>query len=79
MSELTAIARLSPGHFSRSFKRSFGKTLSAYIAGRRLLRAQRLMLTTDEPLGQIAAACGLCGQSHLTRLFRRHLCVSPSV
>jgi AraC family transcriptional regulator len=78
MRDLAAIARLSAGHFSRSFTRSFGVAPFAYVAGRRLARAQALMLTTDEPLSQIALACGLCDQSHLTRLFRRHVGTSPN-
>ena len=78
MRDLAAIARLSAGHFSRSFTRSFGVAPFAYVAGRRLARAQELMLTTDEPLSQIALDCGLCDQSHLTRLFRRHVGTSPN-
>jgi transcriptional regulator GlxA family with amidase domain len=79
MRDLAAIARLSTGHFCRSFTRSFGVAPFAYVAGRRLARAQELMLTTEDPLSQIALACGLCDQSHLTRLFRRHLGTSPNV
>jgi transcriptional regulator GlxA family with amidase domain len=71
--DLAAIARLSTGHFCRAFTRSFGLAPFAYVAGRRLAHAQELMLTTDDPLSQIALACGLCDQSHLTRLFRRHV------
>jgi AraC-like DNA-binding protein len=78
MRDLAAIARLSTGHFCRSFTRSFGTAPFAYVAGRRLARAQELMLTTDDPLSQIALACGLCDQSHLTRLFRRHVGTSPN-
>src|SRR5215470_10168272 len=78
MRDLAAIARLSAGHFSRSFTRSFGVAPFAYVSGRRLARAQELMLTTGEPLSQIALACGLCDQSHLTRLFRRHVGTSPN-
>ncbi len=79
MRDLAAIVRLSTGHFCRSFTRSFGVAPFAYVAGRRLARAQELMLTSDDPLSQIALACGLCDQSHLTRLFRRHLGTSPNV
>jgi|SRR5882672_9600170 len=78
MRDLAAIARLSTGHFCRAFARSFGTAPFAYVAGRRLARAQELMLTTDDPLSQIALACGLCDQSHLTRLFRRHVGTSPN-
>jgi AraC-like DNA-binding protein len=79
MRDLAAIARLSTGHFCRAFTRSFGIAPFAHVAGRRLARAQELMLTTDDPLSQIALACGLCDQSHLTRLFRRHVGTSPNV
>jgi len=76
--DLAAIARLSTSHFSRSFKHSFGVAPFAYIALRRLARAQDLMLTTDDPLCQIALACGFCDQSQLTRMFRRHVGTSPN-
>jgi len=79
MRDLAVIVRLSTGHFCRSFTRSFGVAPFAYVAGRRLAHAQELMLTTDDPLSQIALACGLCDQSHLTRLFRRHVGTSPNV
>ena len=75
--DLAAIARLSPGHFSRAFKGSLGVAPTAYIAGRRVARAQALMLTTNDPLCQIALACGFYDQSHLTRVFRRCAGASP--
>jgi AraC family transcriptional regulator len=36
-----------------------------------------MMLESDEPLAQIAIACGLCDQSHLCRMFRRVVGVTP--
>jgi transcriptional regulator GlxA family with amidase domain len=78
MRDLAAIARLSTGHFTRSFKRSFGVAPLAYLTRRRLARAQDMMLTTTDPLCQIALACGLYDQSHLTRMFRRHVGIPPN-
>jgi AraC family transcriptional regulator len=75
--DLIALTDLSSGHFFRTFKATFGAAPFAYIARRRIDRAQQLMLTTNEPLSQIALACGLCDQSHLTRLFRRIVGMSP--
>jgi AraC family transcriptional regulator len=76
--DLTELVQMSTGHFFRSFKRSFGEPPFSFIARRRMLRAQELMLTTDEPLCQIALACGLCDQSHFTRVFRRVIGESPN-
>ena len=74
---LTAIAGMSTSHFFRSFKVSFGETPFSYIARRRIQKAQQLMLTTDQPLCDIALACGFCDQSHFTRVFRRYAGRSP--
>jgi len=79
MRDLAAIARLSASHFCHSFMRSLGIAPFAYVIERRLARAQELMLRTEDSLSQIALACGLCDQSHLTRLFRRHVGTSPNV
>jgi AraC-like DNA-binding protein len=79
MRDLAAIARLSTCHFARSFTRSLEMSPFAYITGRRLARAQHLMLTTDDHISQIAVACGLYDQSHLARLFRRHVGTSPNI
>jgi AraC family transcriptional regulator len=69
--DLAGVARLSPGHFCRAFKASTGETPHSYIVRQRIRRAQRLMLSTDDTLSQIACACGLTDQAHLSRLFRR--------
>lgn len=69
---------LSVSHFCRAFKESFGDTPHNYIIRLRLGLARQLMLTTNEPLVQIALACGLADQAHLTKLFRRWLNDSPS-
>lgn len=76
--DLAAFTGISAGHFFRTFKATFGQAPFAYIARRRIQRAQQMMLTTGHPLCQIALDCGLCDQSHLTRLFRRHVGTTPS-
>lgn len=75
--DLIALAGISAGHFFRTFKATFGQAPFGYIASRRIERAQQMMLTTRHPLCQIALECGLCDQSHLTRLFRRLVGTTP--
>jgi AraC family transcriptional regulator len=61
---LAALVRLSSYHFCRAFRISFGDSPHGYLMRRRVERAQGLMLTSNVPLGQIAAACGLADQAH---------------
>jgi AraC family transcriptional regulator len=78
LSALAEQINLSVSHFTRSFKASRGLTPHLYIVKLRLDLAQSLMLTTDNPLCNIALACGLADQAHLTKLFRRHFGETPA-
>lgn len=69
--DLAQVAKLSPGHFCRAFKASTSDTPHGYVVRQRIRRAQTLMLNTRSSLSEIACACGLTDQAHLTRLFRR--------
>jgi AraC family transcriptional regulator len=75
--DLAMIARLTPSHFGRSFRNSFGEPPHEYVIRRRVERAQGLMLSTDAPLSAIALDCGLADQAHLSRLFRRIVGETP--
>jgi AraC-like DNA-binding protein len=76
--ELAGQIPLSTSHFCRAFKASFGTTPHMHIIRLRLDLAQRLMLTTSDPLSHIALACGLASQAHLSKLFRRWVGEPPS-
>ncbi|ASG22531.1 helix-turn-helix domain-containing protein [Nitrospirillum viridazoti] len=78
MDDCATVTRLSTRYFSRAFKSSFGVPPHTYVVQRRIQQAQHLMLTTQEPLCQIALACGLCDQAHFSKLFRRVVGLSPS-
>ncbi len=77
LSTLAEAVQLSTGHFCRAFKASTGETAHAYIVRQRIRRAQLLMRETRDTLSQIAFACGLSDQAHLTRLFRRLVGTTP--
>jgi AraC family transcriptional regulator len=69
---------LSVSYFSRAFKESFGTTPHMHMVRLRVELAQELMLTTGDPLSQIALACGLADQAHLSKLFRRLVGETPN-
>jgi AraC family transcriptional regulator len=76
--DLSAVARRSTAHFSRSFKRAFGEPPHAYIVRRRLEEACHLMLTSSASLSEIALDVGFSDQSHLCKHFRQAFAQSPS-
>jgi len=71
-------AKLSASHFSHAFKATFGTTVNQYIRHRRIEQAQRMMLRSQEPLSQIALACGFADQAHYCRAFRDVVGLSPT-
>jgi AraC family transcriptional regulator len=76
--DLSAVARRTPAHFSRSFKLSFGEPPHAYVVKRRLGKACHLMLTSSASLSEIALSVGFSDQAHLCRLFRQAFGYSPA-
>jgi AraC family transcriptional regulator len=78
IAELATACRLSPGHFSQSFRRSVGCPPHKWLLKQRVERAKHLMLTTAQPLCEIALDIGFADQSHLTRVFSQHLGASPA-
>jgi AraC-like DNA-binding protein len=69
--ELAQLTRLTPSYFSRAFKLSFGIPALEYVALRRMNLACILMLTTEQPLCQIALSCGLSDQAQFSKVFSR--------
>ena len=78
-SYLARLVKLSNSHFNRAFKVSFQETPTAYILRQRMRLAKDMMLSTSQPLSQIALLCGLCDQAHFSRMFRRFSGESPRV
>ena len=76
--DLAGLLKLSASHFSRAFRLTFGTTAHEYLLRRRIEVAQSLMLTSREPLCEIALRCGLYDQPHFTRVFRRFVGETPN-
>ena len=78
---ITKVARrvgVHPAHLARNFTRFFKRSPGDHLRRSRVARASQLLLETDEPLVEIALACGFVDQSHFTNTFRRHKGLSPA-
>jgi AraC-like DNA-binding protein len=78
--DLAALARtahVSPRHFSRSFRRTFGETPHQYLLTRRLERARYLLRTTEMQIVQVCLEVGFTSVGSFTTTFRRHVGLSP--
>ncbi len=64
-------------HLVRSFTDAFGVSPHAYLIGRRIDAARRLLLTGAAP-AEVATQVGFYDQAHLTRHFRRHTSTTPA-
>jgi len=78
LQDLAQRAHLSPTHFSRLFKSTFGVSPMRYVIERRIERAATLLTTTDLKLAHIAQSIGYSDPYYFSRLFRRVTGQTPS-
>lgn len=76
--DLARTAGLSPAHFSREFRRTFGEPPHRYLLTRRLERAATLLRNTDRPVTEICFAVGLASVGSFVTSFRRVHGISPA-
>lgn len=78
LDELAAIAGLSPHHFCRAFRQSTGLPPHAWLAARRIERAQALMRAHPQMrLIEVALSVGYASQGSFGAAFKRATGMSP--
>jgi AraC family transcriptional regulator len=75
---LAMLAKLSPYHFARAFRHSFGIPPHRYHMVRRMNQARDLLLQSALPVTQIGARIGFRETSSFTRAYRKYAGVTPS-
>jgi AraC family transcriptional regulator len=79
LGQLAGLVGLHPAYLASAFRRHCRCSVGDYVRRLRVQEACRRLAATAEPLAEIALAAGFSDQSHLTRLFKRHLGVTPAV
>jgi len=74
---LAGIARLSPSHFTRIFRKETGKAPMAYVQALRLERSKKLLLAGDRTITDIALECGFGSSSYLSACFQKRYKMTP--
>lgn len=77
IARLAELVGLSPYHFARMFKISFGTGPAQFILRMRLERVKRL-LATNLSLADVGAAAGFSQQSHMTTHFSKLTGLTPA-
>jgi transcriptional regulator GlxA family with amidase domain len=75
--ELAVKAAMSPRTFARRFRAVTGTTPHQWLLTQRVMLAQRLLETTDEPVERVASRCGFGTAAGLRTHFQREVANSP--
>jgi AraC-like DNA-binding protein len=74
--QIAAAVGLHPNYAMALFRKAFGTTMTDFLIQHRISHAQRLLVTTDDPVIEIAAAAGFQSLSRFNEAFK-HACGCP--
>lgn len=77
VADLARLAGLSEARFHSRFLSETGLSPMEYVRNKRLQRAEQLLRSTAQPIGDIAAQVGYASQSAFSAAFSRHLGMTP--
>ena len=78
LSTLAAVAGVHRVHVARAFRDHLGCTVGDFVRRLRVRRACELLTATAVPLSDVAMRAGFFDQSHMTRVVKRFLGVTPA-
>ena len=77
LEEISSYVYLSPSHLSGMFRKEIGQTISTYITYIRIEKSKILLTQKGVKVADIAELCGFEDQGYFTRVFRKHVGISP--
>lgn len=77
--DLAKDACMSPGHFIRLFKEELGCTPTQFLIDRKIMKAKLMLASESIMMKEIAYRLGYEDVSYFTRLFKKHVGITPSL
>jgi AraC family transcriptional regulator len=78
LADLATEAGVKPGYLASAFRRHFGCTVGTFVRGERISKACRQLTDSASTLADVALETGFADQSHFTRVFKRHVGLTPA-
>lgn len=78
LADMASWVNLSPYHFARLFRASFGCPPYQYVQEQRLVRARDMLRKRSHNITAIALTCGFNDPSQFSRAFKSRFGVTPS-
>jgi AraC-like DNA-binding protein/ligand-binding sensor protein len=69
--DVARVACLSPTHFSRVVKQTFGQSFTELLQQMRVERARELLAVSEKSLVEVSVECGFSDQSYFTKVFQK--------
>jgi AraC family transcriptional regulator len=79
LKEVARECGISVGYFSHAFRRTLGVAPHKWLTEQRVVISKEKLRDDGLSLSDVAMECGFSDQSHLTRVFRQTVGVSPGV
>lgn len=77
LGDLAKQVGLHPNHAMNLFREAFGMTMLDYLTQHRVAHAQRLLITGDLPILNVALEAGFSSVGHFYTVFKRSSGVPP--
>jgi AraC-like DNA-binding protein/quercetin dioxygenase-like cupin family protein len=77
VADAARLCAMSSSHFMRFFKTVTGESFRAYLNNFRISKAQTLLATTADPIGDISEKVAFCSQSYFGKVFLTRVGMTP--